>query len=285
MFAGSFGCMAGMRASEFTNKTFNLDARTLHLENVHFFHSTCDFKQDMSDPALQKALEGIDSFCIPKVENRSVLELSENLKNFELVWSFDCQSMSLDNFRGMFVNESDFPRLGRQIELKRPNRIALQLRESKVGPVTVWLSENPYKECPICPVRSILEILAIRDRLGESWSRKSLLFTIKTDQTKDNSPLTKDHLSQMLKCFAKTNGVSKMATHSCRKDMIATSCNSGIEQGAMKMLARLSLGTLDHYMSCLPDTIAYYHCRMFKWLDSTYKSVSNGAAVIYDSYL
>ena len=92
------------------------------------------------------------------------------------------------------------------------------------------------------------------------------------------------HLTQLLTCFAKNNGVSKMAIYSCRIGLIATCCNSGIKQGAMKMLARLSLGTLDHYISCLPATIAYYHCKIFKWMDDTYKSVSDDNLVVYSSY-
>ena len=79
----------------------------------------------------------IDNFCIPTNDRKSVLEIATKLKDYECVFSFDDASKSIDDFRGMFLDESDFDRIGRKIPLKKPNQCVIELKESKVGPVYV----------------------------------------------------------------------------------------------------------------------------------------------------
>ena len=120
--------------------------------------------------------------------------------------------------------------------------------------------------------------------MGESWSRQSILFPLKTHESNENAPATRAAYDVLIKYFAKNHGAYAMAPHSARKGLISACCNATIGQGIMKMLARLSLGTLDHYLSCLPDTIAYYHAKLYRWAESAYISVSNGELITYHSY-
>ena len=81
----TFACMTGFRASEITAKTIEDadDIRTLRLENIHFFRSSAKIthKEETvpaaeNDRSILKSKLGIDNFCIPTNDRKSVLEIA-----------------------------------------------------------------------------------------------------------------------------------------------------------------------------------------------------------------
>lgn len=91
--------MSGFRASEVTVKSIEDvdDLRTLKLENIHFFRSAAvfdDSEQSVSAQAAQndrsvlKSKLGVDNFCIPTNDRKSVLEIATKIKDYECVFFF-----------------------------------------------------------------------------------------------------------------------------------------------------------------------------------------------------
>ena len=143
VFVLSFACMGGLRGSEITDDKIDCDDRTLFLENIHFFRSSVEFDGDIakeraeSDPSIVASKTGIERFCIPTSDRKSVLDIAKKIKDWEVVWSFDDHGLSMNNFRGMFLTQQDLDARGQDFELKRPNRCAIFFPETKVGPVYV----------------------------------------------------------------------------------------------------------------------------------------------------
>ena len=144
-------------------------------------------------------------------------------------------SHGINDFRRMFVEECDFERLGVVFELFRPNRYAITLDDSKVGRVVTWGCANPNTNSPICPIKTLMKCLLIRDRLGEVWSPESPLFTIIHDANKyAQSAMTKIGFEVLLSLYADKFGVNNIAVHSVRKYIITSSASAGIPQGVCK---------------------------------------------------
>ena len=104
--------------------------------------------------------------------------MDSRYNDWKVVFSWDTNAHSLDNFRSMFYEDEDWERIGRKpLEKALVNRIAITLEDSKVGKyIATWACSNPILSSPICPVRSLFETFLIRDRMGEGWSRDSFLF-------------------------------------------------------------------------------------------------------------
>ena len=136
-------CMGGLRGSEITDDKMDANERTLFLGNIHFFRSPVVFEGASSndeaenDPAIINSKKGFEHFCIPTQDRKSVLEIARNVKDWEVIWSFDDDSKSLADFRGMYLTSEDVEKMAEPIQLRRPNRCAIFFPETKVGPIYV----------------------------------------------------------------------------------------------------------------------------------------------------
>ena len=152
------------------------------------------------------------------------------------------------------------------------------------------MCSNPDISPPICPIRCLLEIFLIMDRMGEGWNRESLLFAFSAQNPdKKNNwnvmvPVTRNCLDALLRIFKNKYGVSKIAIHSCRKGFLSMCATAAIPQGVAKMLSRMNLSTLGHYQTCLHDTIALYHHQLFQWSENAFNNLENGVSVVYSKY-
>ena len=269
-----------------------MEEGSLLLGDLDFWYSTAD--STSIDPLYDDTIRGITGH--PRIGSREGVDTLLNRSyDLKLISSWDSAHFTYARFLGCIFTEQAIRKWNslypnRRIEHVPWNRYCVTLRVCKTvsngRTVSTWGIKNPDANSPLCAERFIREHLSARWlKTGEIFKKNSPLISILDDKGGSGKWfLPRTAFESFLKLYEGKFGATGVRTHSCRKGFLTMCATTGISLGIARMLARLEIGTLEHYLTAYPDTIAHYIVVLLNWAVKSFESIKNGQPVQFIQY-